>query len=223
MHLSSVRIETMKNVLLFLVFFLAGIAIVLGYRYWNQYQELFQNTKQPLTTKFSLEYAPSLSLQGKIASMSGKVMWLSRTASKPVQLKNPRAIQQGEEVSTGSDGKAVIIIQNAALLSLSPNSQVSIIQLLPQNFVFVQDKGTVEYENTIQVPVSIKTTDLLSILIKGAVTISIDPQKEKVSVNLAKGNLQEGYEDAQNNSSTMTVNPGQIFLFDDINKVGIIE
>jgi hypothetical protein len=155
--------------------------------------------------------------------MSGKVMWLSRTGAKPIQLKSPRAIQQGEEISTGSNGQAVIRIQNDASLLLFPNTHVSIIQLLPQNFVFVQDRGSVRYENTIQVPVSIKTLDLLSLLVKGIVTVSIDPQGKTVSVNLAKGNLQEGYEDAQNNSSTMTVNQGQTFVFDDRNKIGTIQ
>jgi hypothetical protein len=213
----------MKNILLFLVFLLVGLALLLGYRYLSQPQKIFQNTKPPLTTKFSLAHAPTQSFQGTIASMSGKVMWLSRTASKPVQLKSPRAIQQGEELSTGSDGQAIIRIQNDASLLLLPNSHVSIIQLLPQNFVFVQDRGTIRYENTIQVPVSIKTLDLLSLLVKGVVTIYVDPHGKTVSANLAQGDLQEGYEDAQNNSTTMTVNEGQTFIFDQINKIGTIQ
>ncbi len=220
--MSSAKIESMKPVLLFLLFFLVGLAGVLGYRYWNQPQNIF-STKPDLTTKFSLEKAPSESLQGNIATISGTVTWLSRTAAKPVQLKSPRRIQQGEEFSTGSNGRAVIRIKNDSSLLLSPNTHISIIQLLPENFVFVQDQGSVHYENTIQVPVSVRSYDLVTIITKGIVTLSVNPKEKVVSVSVEKGIIKEGYEDLQNTSNVVTVNEGQTFLFNETLRTGMIQ
>jgi hypothetical protein len=213
----------MKTFLLIFVFFLVGLALVLGYRYWNQPHTIFRNTTPALTTKFSLEKAPSESLQGSIATVSGSVIWLSRTAAKPVKLTSLRSIQQGEELSTGSNGQAVIKIQNDTSLLLLQNTHVSIIQLLPENFVFVQDKGSVRYENTIQVPVSVKSFGLITLITKGIVTVTVDPKNQKVTVAVVKGIIKEAYEDAQNTSNVLTVNAGQTFVYDETNKIGSIE
>ena len=200
-----------------------GLSIILSYRYWSPQQLLLGNVKPAITTKFSLKNAPSDSLQGFIATMSGNVTWLSRTSSKPVQLKSRQSIQQGEEISTGTNGQVVVRVQNEASLLLHPNTHVSIVQLLPQNFVFIQDKGSVHYENTIQVPISIKSFDLATIIIKGFVTLSADPKNQTVSVSVEKGSVKEGYEDSQNTSNVVTVNPGQTFVFDETNKIGTIQ
>jgi hypothetical protein len=213
----------MKVFLLFLVFLLIGIAIIISYQYWNPQHLPIGYTKPAITTQFSLNKAPSESVVGTIASMSGTVNWLSRTAAKPVQIKTPRAIQQGEELSTGSKGTAVITIQNDAALALEPNTHVSIVQLLPQNFVFGQDKGIVQYANNFQVPVSIRSLDLLTLLVKGKVTSTVDPVNQKVTISVVSGAVREAYEDSQNNSVTLTVNPGQTFVFDDTNKTGNIQ
>ncbi len=213
----------MKAVLLFILFFLIGLTVVLGYRYWNQPQNIFSNAKPDLTTKFSLEKAPSESLQGNIATISGTVTWLSRTAAKPIKLTSLRTIQQGEDLTTGSNGIAVIRIKNDSSLFLFPNTHVSIIQLLPQNFVFVQNKGAVRYENTIQVPISIRSFDLVTIINKGIVMLSVDPKKLTATVSVEKGIVNEGYEDLQNTSNVVTANAGQTFLYDETNKVGTIQ
>jgi hypothetical protein len=213
----------MRLVLFFIVFLLIGLAIVLGDHYWHQPQNIFNPSKPALTTKFSLANAPSDSLQGLIASVSGNVTWLSRTGSKPVKVTTLRSVQQGEELNTGTNGTAVLRIQNDASLLLLPNSHVSVIQLLPQNFVFMQDKGSIRYENTIQVPISVKSLDLVTLIIKGIVTITVNQKNQSVAVAVIKGNVKEGYEDLQNTSNVLTVNAGQTFVFDETNRVGSVE
>jgi hypothetical protein len=213
----------MKPFLLFLVFFLIGVAILLTYQYLNSQQLSLGYPKPAMTTKYSLEKAPSDSLQGIIASMSGSVIWLSRTANKSIKLRAPRTIQQGEEISTGSNGKVVVRIQNDTSLLLQPNTHVSIIQLLPQNFVFMQDKGLVHYVNTIHVPVSIRSFDLVTIINEGIISLSVDPKTQTIAVTVEKGTVREGYEDLQNTSTVVTVNAGQTFLFDETNKIGTIQ
>jgi hypothetical protein len=196
---------------------------VLSYQYWAPQQFPLGFEKPAITTKFSLQNAPSESLKGTIASLSGTVSWLSRTGVKPVQLKGQQVIQQGEEISTGSNGKVVLNIQNDSWLALAPNTHVSIIQLLPQNFVFEQDHGTAGYQNTIQVPVSIKSLDLVTLVNKGIVSLSVDPQKQIVTLSVKKGTAKEGYEDLQNTTNVVTVTAGQTFVFDETNKIGTIQ
>lgn len=212
----------LKTFLLFFVFLCIGLAIVLGNRYLTNQQPLFVPSKPALTTKFSLQNAPIDSLKGNIATVSGGVKWLSRTATKPISLKAPRTFQQGEELSTGSDGKATLDIHNDSL-QISPNSHVSIIQLLPQNFVFVQDKGVIHYTNASQIPISVRSLDLVTIFGKGEATITVDPTTQTATVTVLKGSVKEGYEDSQNTSNVMTVDAGQTFVFDDVNKVGSIQ
>lgn len=213
----------MKTFLLFLVFFFIGFAIILSYQYWNPQKLPIGIIKPAITTQFSLKNAPIESLQGKIATISGTVNWLSRIASKPVHPKLLQSVQQGEEISTGANGKTVINIQNEASLFLQSNTHVGIVQLLPQNFVFVQDKGWVRYANTIKVPVSVKSFDLVTLLTSGIMTSTVDEKNQTVTIAVVKGNVHEAYEDSQNNSNVLMVNSGQTFVFDEVNKVGTIQ
>ena len=213
----------MKVFLLFLVFFFIGLAIMLSMHYLDPQQLPIGYNKQGITTKFSLSNAPTESLKGTIATVSGNVSWVSRTESKPVRPKVAQTIQQGEELSTGSNGKTVLRIQNDSLLVLSSNTHVSIIQLLPQNFVFVQDKGSILYENSIQVPISVKSLDLVTLITKGIATVTVDPNVQTVAVAVKTGIVKEGYEDLQNTSNVVTVSAGQTFVFDETNRTGTVQ
>lgn len=193
------------------------------YSNWNSSKFVIKKENVALTTNFSLADPPSETLRGQIATMSGTVNWLSRTASKPVTLTSPRAIQQGEEVSTGKNGKTNILIKNDTSITLFPNSHINVIQLLPQNFVFAQDKGLVLYVNTINVPVSIRSYDLVTILARGVITIAIDSDNQIVTITVLKGTVREGFEDRQNTSNVVTVNVGSKFIFDETTKEGTIE
>src|SRR5437016_1573059 len=157
----------MKSFLLFFAFFLLGTAIVLSYHYWGE--KFITPATSQITTKFSLKNAPSESSFGSIATMSGSVNWQSRAAIKFVPVKLNQKIQQGDELSTGNNGKVIVKIQNDALILLQPNTHINIIQLLPINFVFVQDKGEAEYVNSIRIPISVRNLDLLSVITKGKV------------------------------------------------------
>ena len=214
--------KKMKMLLLLVIFFLFGLAISLSFLYWNRQVTDSQSVNSAITTKFSLENAPSNSLRGTIATMSGTISWLSRTGSKPIKLIKPRTIQQGEALGTGADGKAVVTIQNDAALELSPNAHLALIQLLPQNFVFLQDKGSILYENSIKVPISVRNYDLLTVMTKGVMTVLVDATKKTVTVAVEKGTVQEGFEDTQNNSTVISVATGQTFVFDETTKTGSV-
>jgi len=211
----------MKSFLFFFVFLLLGIAIVLSYHYWIA--KFITPGISQITTKFSLENAPSESLSGSIATMSGKVNWQSRTATKFALVKLNQKIQQGEELNTGNNGKVGVKIQNNALVLLQPNTHISIIQLLPINFVFAQDKGEAEYANTIQTPISVRSLDLLSVITKGKAIITVDQKKQIVTVAVVQGSVKEAYQDLQQTNNVMNLNQGQTFVFDETNKIGTIQ
>ncbi len=213
----------MKSIVIFLLFLIVGLLATAGYKYWSYNQHVSTLSNSELTTKFSLNNAPTNSLKGKIASMSGTVNWLSRVAKKPVQLRFPRSVQQGEELGTAKNGSAAIVIQNAEAILLSPNSHVNFIQLLPINLVIAQDKGMVVYQNTGQSAMSIDTLDLITTVNKGGAKILVDPITNRVTVMVQKGSATVGYEDFQNNSNVITVGVGKEFVFDDSTRTGVIE
>jgi len=214
--------RSVNTILIFFVFLFAGCALVLGYHYWSS-DFSGEITKPSITTKFSLANAPSESLRGEIASMSGTVEWLSRTAANPIQVKNGQQIMQGEEVTTGKNGWVVITIQNDAALQLLADTDLRVVQLLPQNFVFVQDKGSIEYQNTQSVPVSIRSFDLVSILNNGTVDYVVDQKEQTITASVKKGSMRSAYEDSQNNSQVMTAQAGQTVQFDETTREGTVQ
>jgi len=213
----------MKTFLLFLVFFLAGFTVVSGFTYWHmQNSSSAVGSSTAVTTNFSLAKAPSESLKGTVASMSGTVTWLSRAATKPVQIHASHTIQQGETVSTGKNGEAVVTINNEAAISLSHNTDVNFIQLLPINLVLVQNDGAVTYQNSIQAPISVRSFDLLTLLTQGIVVISADQENKMVTITVQKGVATEGYKDVKGDSKVITLNAGEHFAFDDTTKEGTV-
>jgi hypothetical protein len=213
----------MKSLLIFIIFLLFGLGIVFGYAYYTHQQNVLLNTNTAITTKFSLENAPAESLKGKISSMSGTVIWLSRTAKKPVKLLSPRTIQQGEELITGKNGEATVVVNNSAAVGMSPNSDINFIQLLPINFVMAQDKGTVIFQSTGQNALTVRTLDLITSVNNAWAVISVDPKAKTVTVTVQRGSVTEAYEDSGDNSNVVTVNSGSEFVFDDNALQGTVE
>ncbi|MGI8419208.1 MAG: hypothetical protein ACR2LN_01035 [Candidatus Levyibacteriota bacterium] len=204
----------MKQAFLFL---LIGVAGLIGTEYLLSLQH--HQTAQKIAEKakasaFSLEKAPTDSLQGKIATLSGIVNWQSRIATQPAQIKKPRFIQQGEELRTGKDGTVSVQIYNGPFLTLLPNSHVNFIQTLPSSIVITQDQGTVTYR-TQGKKVSIESLSLLTTLNEGIMTVSVDQALDTVAIDVKKGNTTEAYNDSDNRSNVLPVTSGHTFLFND--------
>ncbi len=211
----------MKRILIFVVFFLIGLAVALSFTYFP-YTKLPIAAPLHITTQFSLAKAPSESLQGKIATMSGAISWLSRVAVHPVQISSPRQVQQGEALYTGKNSDAGIAIQNNAYFYLFSQTQLSLIQLLPVNVVLQQNKGTVMYSGSGKYAISVVSLHLVTIIGKGEMTIAVNNSKNTVTVTVTKGSAQEGYDDLQNISHMVTVDAGQTFSYDDITRTGTV-
>ena len=211
----------MKTVLLFLVSLFAGFTIISVYTYWHGQQ--LGNIIKPsnvVKTDFSLKNAPQKTLKGNVASTSGTVKWLSRVAAKSVQIHAPHKVQQGESLSTGKNSEAVVTINNAAAISILSNTDVNFIQLLPINVVLEQNDGSVTYQNTIQVPISVRSFNLVTVLTQGVATIAADKRSKTVIVTILKGVAREGYQDTQSESNIVTLTAGEQFVFDDTTREG---
>jgi hypothetical protein len=203
----------MKVFLSFLVMFLlsAGITFFLTHSPVLKRGPLIK----PLSiTSFSRENAPSDSLRGHIATMSGEVLWQSRVATSPAVLITQPEILQGENLVTKDTGTLVLSYLAAVKITLQPNSELDIVQTLPANIVVAQQNGTITYEKQGAIPVSVKISGLLVNLDKGNMSISLDPDQTTVTVQVMEGQAHAAYTDDTNTSQVTAIPEGSTFTYD---------
>lgn len=214
----------MKNLIIFILFVIFGIGVVAAYTKRVPQTTPEQTVKLPFIgqNQFSLENAPADSLRGKIATLSGDVKWQDRVATQSSQITNPINIQQGEQLITGDNGKVQVEIPAAVIINISPKSDLSFVQTLPQNIVLSQTKGEVEYQKIGTVPVSIRVLRLL-VEEKGDITISVSDTLPIITINVHTGSVTVAYNDSQNVSTVKTINSGNQFIFNNDTKEAVFE
>lgn len=209
----------MKNILLFLLFGFIGITLTLFYFRGYIFPEVSQvNTKvatNNIKEEFSLEKAPTQSLTGNIISFSGSVNWQSRIATQPAQLTTPVSFAQGEKIVTGDNGNLTLELGSGCLITISPKTELSLIQTLPANIVFEQESGTVNYTQIVNTPLTIRSLDLLTQIGSGSANIITDKPEGLVTVEVNKGFVTIGYNDAKFISQVATVEAGRQVIFND--------
>lgn len=207
----------MKNILLFLTFFILGTGSFLAYHLWQtnfkQEQVVTQVKKQE--ESFNIANSPQESKIGIIVSMSSDIKWESRVATAPATIITPVPIKQGERLVTGDQGNVVINFEDTGSLSVSPKSDVSFIQTLPADFVVNQTQGNVKYTQTGQTPISVRSYHLLIRLTSGSVEVSIDDKKSEVNLTSIKGEVVTAFNDINNVSTVVTLNTGKMYAFND--------
>ncbi len=212
----------MKNLIVFVLFVIFGVGVIAAYTKRVPQTTSGETVKLPFIrqNQFSLENAPADSLRGKIATLSGDVKWQDRVATQSSQITNPINIQQGEELITGDNVQ--VEIPRAVIINISPKTDLSFVQTLPQNVVLSQTKGTVEYQKTGTVPISIRVLRLL-VGGEGNITISVSDTKPTTTINVDTGSATVAYNDSQNVSIVKTINSGEQFIFDNDAREGVIE
>ena len=171
---------------------------------------------------FSLEKAPTDSLTGEIASISGKVAWQSRIAPVAILINSTTKLQQGEEVDTYNDGTAAINFPEVATMSASSNTEVNFIQTLPENFVVWQKQGAVDYSKIGEIPTSIVALNLLINMDSGDCSISIDKDTSKVTVAVKTGSVTAAFNDLDNNTNVVSIKSGKTYIFDDNTRTSVL-
>lgn len=206
----------------FLIFSTTGIAgfVISYFLFYKQPTVQTNNPPAPadevttIAPTFSLEEAPKQSLQGTITSMSGDVVWTSRIATEPSQLKENTPIQQGENIETDKNGNITLSLGTELLLTLLPDSRLQFIQTIPDHIIFQQDKGDVSYTKTNGSPVSIRAFGLSTQIIDGKVLITMDTDRLTATIKIQKGTATFAYNDLDYQSHVVTYSTGSALIYD---------
>jgi hypothetical protein len=202
---------------LFFFAFIFGLILAFGYSYWKTNKVSIAPTRKSIEkiSSFSIGEAPKNSVKGTIESMSGVVRWESRIATAPSEIIKPVIISQGETLETDKDGEATITFKNLALVTLSSESKLSIIQTLPANFVFDQKNGSVSYEKLGETPIFIRALHMLTKINSGKLILSIDKETNEITINIKRGSAQIGFNDINNVSTVKDIREGEKLIYND--------
>ena len=217
-----------KKILLFLIPFLITTFLVVGYFKLTQKISTINIPSLPnisfsdlvKVSRFSLSKAPSESLVGDITNMQGIVKFQDRVATESAILTSPIVdVQQGESFETGSNGSFGLAFPSLsdnpkAEITVSPNTNLNIVQTLPADLVFSQTTGVAEYRKLADIPVTIRSLHLL-IEDDGDITITLDDSAPFVTVVVNSGSATVAYNNISNISRVLTVNAGQKLTFND--------
>lgn len=219
-----------KGVLLFFCFLFFGAALTVIYLsgQTSVTQIIRPIVEQPVlksqedttaaSEPFSLDKAPTNSVNGRITSLSGAVFWKSRVASVSAVLSPTIQIQQGEEVETKDDGQVAIEFGDGQSVIVFPKSGLNIIQTLPSNLVFQQTDGTVTYKNLSGSPLTIRSLGLITQFVNGEARIIINKKTSVVSVEAVKGSLNSAYNDLKYVTRVVNVAQGKKLTFNNVKK-----
>ncbi len=170
-------------------------------------------------TKFSLEEAPSDSIRGQITAMSGEIWRQDRIATEPARLTEPVAIQQGEILIASDDGHLSVSFAAAAAITLFPKTQVEIVQTLPLNLVFNQDKGLAQYQTSGSSPVTVRSLNLI-VNVNGLLNIDTDEESGEIILSLKTGQAAVAYNSPDFISKKWDLDPGDVFKYDSNERQG---
>lgn len=203
----------MKFFFVFLVYLFLGVFLVFSFKKVSQIINS-QQLKTPLaTSSFSLETAPSESLRGTIASLSGEVGWQSRTATDTAKITKPMQIQQGERIVTKDTGRAIIVFANTVTLAVNPKTEIDFIQTLPTNILIGQNSGTANYIKLNGNPLSIRSLDLLTKINQGDITVSISEAQPYIIIDVKSGLITVAYNDINYITQVINVTSGKRLIF----------
>lgn len=215
----------MKSFLLFSLSLIlgTGVAIFILTQTTTRHVSKPKKDMTPLSSKFSLKNAPSLSLRGTISALSGDVFWQSRTATEAATITSLPYLQQGEELITSTSGKVTVHLANNCIIRLQPRTHLNFVQTLPQSMVIELKKGDVTVTKNCSSPFSLKSLHLLTQINQGESTFSLDDEEGIVSVEVHEGNITVAFNDSDNVSNILDVEAGQTLIFDDENHKADIE
>lgn len=164
---------------------------------------------------FSIETQPENSVAGIIDMLTGDVTWESRVATEPAILVKTTKIQQGEEIQTGTTGILSILFPAIGKLTISPSTDVQIVQTIPELFVVGQTKGRVTYETVADKTFSIRSFHLLAKVAEGKADITVDDEYNEITIFPHSGTVTVGFNDLDNISTVKTISPGETFIYND--------
>lgn len=223
----------MKKILLFLISFVLGtIAIVVYFKLADKFSAIDVPSIPSISfsdlvklSRFSLEKAPSQSLVGTITSMSGDVDYEKRLATESARLNSVVEIQQGEVLETLESAGISLDFENKIKVTMSENSYLSVIQTLPANIVFYQNKGNINYKKLSDIPVSVRLYHLL-VDLDGDVDLSVDLENKNgviITMRVNSGSAKIAYNDTDLISHVFDIGSGETLTFNESSRKAVVE
>ncbi len=154
--------------------------------------------------------------------MSGDIGWESRIATTPAKIEKPQTIQQGEKIITGENSSVILNFPQTADIDIGSDTQLEIVQTLPNSFVFRQTNGAASYEKTGESPVAVRISYLIISLVSDKITVSLDEENQTVTVE-SNGVATVAYNDIDYITNMITLKKNQTFVFDIATRTAITE
>jgi hypothetical protein len=165
--------------------------------------------------KFYPEIPPKESLVGQVSTVSGEILWKSRTATQSSLLENISEIKQGESLVTKSDSRISVRVKDILALQIFPDSEIAFIQTLPQNIVLHQKTGMVFYNRLGSVPVSVRSLHLLTNIDGSDLLVTVDSDQKIIYLDLYSGTVTLAYNDLNYVTTSRTFSSGVRIIFND--------
>ncbi|CAN5166187.1 hypothetical protein BH09PAT2_BH09PAT2_04780 [soil metagenome] len=217
------------NIFVLLLSIVLGIGGFIVYQFFQPTTQKDSNNATVTTTptstaSYSLQDAPGNSLKAEITSMAGEILWQSRTATEPAELKEKVSLQQGEKIVTGNTGNVTLSLGDTIQVIEKKDTMIALTQTLPVNIVFTHQVGTATYiQSANDSPVSIRIRRLLVRMNKGTVTITTEDEDPYIYVNVDKGEVELAYNDEDFTSQLVTVTAGEEFRFNNDKRIGRLQ
>lgn len=187
--------------------FILGFAGVFAYRYIQ-----VQRTSEfiPTESTFSLE-PPKSAVTGTLKLTNGEVLQKTRIAEDFGEATAGGSILQGESIAT-KKGSASLVFEDIGSLFVGNNTEVAAVNLVPQENVFQQKSGTIQYESGLLYPISVRALHALC-EINGSTTISI--LGASITVRVTSGSAKLALVDTNNNTKVWNLSEGQLATIND--------
>lgn len=202
----------LKIICIFLFFFLLGFYFIYNLHLNKPIVRKISIKNIFTGSKFSLLDSPSMSLKAKVTDFSGEIFLKNRIGDNFERIYSSlNTLLQGETVKTGDDGYLIMSYDNVAKINMNKNSTLDIIQTLPNNLVFSQIEGNINYQKISDIPVSVRSKRLL-VEILGEVNILIDGDIVRIS-----GDAKIAYNNTANITKVIEVPKSKTLIFNNQN------
>lgn len=193
-----------------------GLLLVFGFNYFQKEKPQVKPvvvTKTEVKSSFSIENAPAKSLKGTIDRQDGMIFWESRIATEPAKLINNPVAQQGEKYITKENSNLTLKFDKFGTIAIYPNSDLSLVQTLPIDFVVSQNAGQIKYVVDGSTPLSIRFRNALITKSSGVIEVTIKKDDPVVMISTVSGEAQIGFNDLDFISTVFTLKEGQVYRY----------
>ncbi len=195
-----------------------GLTLTLGWYAYEVYR-LQQVPFVPQKSNFKLA-PPRLALTGTISGIKGEVKKQGREDEDYAVVKSLDNVIEGESFATGKNGNLSFDFADFASIEIKSNSEISLSNLIPDQFLIIQREGSVAYKTLIQdKPLSVRSLHLL-ITILGSFQIST-AKTGKIMVEALSGTTKLAYVDTENETQVVELTSGKA-IFDDTTRTIIL-